>query len=147
MSVNKVILVGHVGRDPEVRYLDNNRVVANFSLATNEVYRDRNGNRQENTEWHTIEMWDDLAKIAEKYVQKGKLLYLEGRIRTDSWIDKETKQERNNKVIRVNVMNFLASAPSGGPQSRDTANPGNQERNDPSDYKESSSNDADDLPF
>ncbi len=147
MSVNKVILVGHVGRDPEVRYLDNNRVVANFSLATNEVYRDRNGNRQESTEWHTIEMWDDLAKIAEKYVQKGKLLYLEGRIRTDSWIDKETKQERNNKVIRVNVMNFLGSAPSGGPQSRDTANPGNQRRNDPSDYKESSSNDADDLPF
>lgn len=110
MSVNKVILIGNVGRDPEVRHLEGNRTVANFSLATRETYRDRNGNRQELTEWHTIELWDDLAKSAERYVKKGKLVYLEGKIRTNTWTDKETGAERSNKIIRCNVMTFLNSA-------------------------------------
>jgi single-strand DNA-binding protein len=72
MSVNKVILIGNIGADPEVRYLDSNKVVANMRLATTEGYKDKEGNRVTQTEWHNLEMWDDLAKIAEKYIRKGK---------------------------------------------------------------------------
>lgn len=117
MSVNKVILVGNVGKDPEVKYLDNNKVVAKLAIATNESYRDRNGNVVDQTEWHNIEMWDDLAKLVEKYVKKGKLLYIEGKIRTNRWTDRETNQERQNKFIRATSMNFLGS--SGGGDSND----------------------------
>ena len=70
MSVNKVILVGNLGKDPEVRYFDNQKVVANFTLATNEVFMNKNGERKVETEWHNIEMWDQLAKVAEKYLKK-----------------------------------------------------------------------------
>lgn len=143
MSVNKVILIGNVGRDPEVRHLDNQRVVANFSLATKEYYRDKSGNRQELTEWHNIEMWDDLAKTAEKYVVKGKLLYLEGKIRTNSWTDKETGQERSNKIIRANVMTFLNTGQGGSGESKVEHKEGNA-------YSENQSemnSDTDDLPF
>ena len=127
MSVNKVILIGNVGRDPEVRHLEGNRTVANFSLATRETYRDRNGNRQELTEWHSIELWVDLAKSAERFVKKGKLIYLEGKIRTNSWTDRETGAERSNKIIRCNVMTFLNT---GGQQggSKDANLDGNNEQ-------------------
>ena len=123
MSVNKVILVGHVGRDPEVRLLEGQRTVARFSLATNEVYRDKNGNRIEQTEWHQIEVWDDLARIAEKYVRKGTQLYLEGKIRTNSWKDKETGQEKSTKYIRANAFTLLGPPPSqdGGQEPETTA--------------------------
>jgi len=107
MSVNKVILVGNVGKDPEVKYIDNNKVVARVTLATNESYKDRNGNNVEQTEWHNIELWDDLARLAEKYVKKGKMLYIEGKLRTNKWMDKETNQERQSKFIRATTMTFL----------------------------------------
>ena len=105
-GVNKVILIGNLGKDPEVRYLDNNKVVANLTLATTENYKDRNGNRVENTEWHDLELWDGLAKIAEQYLTKGKSIYVEGKIKTDSWKD----EEGNNKYrtrIRVQNMTML----------------------------------------
>ena len=105
-GVNKVILVGNLGKDPEVRYLDNNKVVANLTLATTENYKDRNGNKVENTEWHDLELWDGLAKIAEQYLTKGRSIYVEGKIKTDSWKD----DEGNNKYrtrIRVQNMTML----------------------------------------
>jgi len=105
-GVNKVILVGNLGKDPEVRYLENNKVVANLSLATTENYKDRNGNKVENTEWHDLELWDGLAKIAEQYLTKGKSIYVEGKIKTDSWKD----DQGNNKYrtrIRVQNMTML----------------------------------------
>ena len=85
MSVNKVILVGNVGRDPETRYLEGGAAVTNFSLATSEVYKNKNGEKITNTEWHNIVLWRGLAEIAEKYVKKGSQLYIEGRIRTRSY--------------------------------------------------------------
>lgn len=141
MSVNKVILIGNVGRDPEIRHLDNNRAVANFSLATKESYRDKQGMRQELTEWHTIEMWDELARTAEKYVNKGKLLYLEGKIRTNTWTDKESGQERSTKIIRCNVMTFLNTGSGSGQKdaSEQNANENSSSNNEQVD--------ADDLPF
>jgi single-strand DNA-binding protein len=111
MSVNKVILVGNLGKDPEVRYLDNQKVVAQFSLATSETYTDRNGERKVETEWHNIEMWDNLAKIAEKYLKKGSQVYVEGKIKSESWKDKEGI-ERTGKKIRVISMTLLGSSPS-----------------------------------
>jgi len=103
MSVNKVILLGNLGRDPDVRYLDNNRVVATFPLATNEVYIDRKGNRIRQTEWHNIELWDSLARIAEKYLKKGYTIYLEGKIRTDQWVDKEGVNRSQKKIRGINI--------------------------------------------
>ena len=103
MSVNKVILLGNLGRDPDVRYLDNNRVVATFPLATNEVYTDRKNNRIRQTEWHNIELWDSLAKIAEKYLKKGYTIYLEGKIRTDNWTDKEGVSRSQKKIRGINI--------------------------------------------
>ena len=85
MSVNKVILVGHVGRDPEVRHLDKDVAVANFSLATTENYTSPTGERVSTTEWHKILAWRNLAEVAEKYVKKGSQIYVEGKIRTRSY--------------------------------------------------------------
>lgn len=103
MSVNKVILLGNLGRDPDVRYLDNNRIVVTFPLATNEIYTDRKGNRIKQTEWHNIELWDSLARIAEKYLKKGYTIYLEGKIRTDQWTDKEGVSRSQKKIRGINI--------------------------------------------
>lgn len=93
-GVNKVILVGNLGKDPEVQYLDNNVSVARFSLATNDSYKDKDGNRVDQTEWHNITAWRGLAKIAEDYLKKGSRIYLEGKIRTRSWDDKQTGEKK-----------------------------------------------------
>jgi single-strand DNA-binding protein len=89
MSVNKVILVGNVGKDPEIRHLDTGVAVANFPLATSETYTAKNGEKVTTTEWHNIVLWRGLAEVAEKYVTKGRQLYIEGRIRTRSYDDKD----------------------------------------------------------
>ena len=89
MSVNKVILVGNVGKDPEVRHLDTGVAVANFPLATSESYTAKNGEKVTTTEWHNIVLWRGLAEVAEKYVTKGRQLYIEGRIRTRNYDDKD----------------------------------------------------------
>ena len=88
-GVNKVILVGNLGKDPEVRHLEGGAAVANFPLATTETYKDKNGNRNEQTEWHNIVVWRGLAEVAEKYLKKGMTIYIEGKLRTRSWDDKE----------------------------------------------------------
>ncbi|MCB9252587.1 MAG: single-stranded DNA-binding protein [Flavobacteriales bacterium] len=107
MSVNKVILIGNLGRDPEVRYLDNQKVVASFPLATNEQYTDRQGNKIRQTEWHNIELWDNLAKNAEKHLKKGYTIFIEGKIRTQNWVDKEGIS-RSQKKIRGHHLNILS---------------------------------------
>ena len=87
--VNKVFLLGRLGKDPEVRYLDNNRAVANFTIATNEVFIDKSGNKVEQTDWHNIEMWDALARNAEKVLKKGRTVFIEGKIKNETWTDKD----------------------------------------------------------
>ena len=102
MSLNKVMLIGNVGRDPEVRYLDGqngNAKVATFTLATTERYRDRNGETRENTEWHNIVTWRSTADVVEKYVKKGTQLYIEGRIRTRSWDDQSGNKRYTTEII------------------------------------------------
>lgn len=108
--VNKVFLLGRLGKDPEVRYFDNNRVVANFTMATNEVFLDKSGNKIEQTDWHNIEMWDALAKNAEKVLKKGRTCFIEGKLKNESWVDKDGNKK---SVIKIRALQFqLVTAPS-----------------------------------
>jgi single-strand DNA-binding protein len=108
MSVNKVILVGNVGKDPEIRHLDSGVAVANFSLATSETYIAKNGEKITTTEWHNIVLWRGLAEVAEKYVTKGRQLYIEGRIRTRNYDDKDGNK-RYITEIYGDTMQMLGS--------------------------------------
>lgn len=113
--INKVILLGRLGRDPEIRELPNGKLVANVSLATSEIYNDRvTGERKENTEWHNLEMWDKHAETARQYLRKGAVLYVEGRIRTDKFKDLQTGEEKQRTKIRVMNMQMLGTGFSGG---------------------------------
>ena len=100
-GVNKVILVGHLGKDPEIRHLDGNVSVASFPLATSESYN-KDGKRIEQTEWHNIVMWRGLADVAAKYLQKGKLVYIEGKLRTRSFEDKEGHKKYSTEIVAEN---------------------------------------------
>jgi single-strand DNA-binding protein len=108
MSINKVILVGNVGKDPEIRHIDSGVAVANFSLATSENYIAKNGDKVSTTEWHNIVMWRGLAEVAEKYVTKGKQLYIEGKIKTRSWDDKDGNKRYTTEIV-ADVMQLLGN--------------------------------------
>lgn len=112
MSVNKVILVGNVGRDVELRHTPAGAAVARFSLATNEVWKDKNGQRQEHTEWHNIVAWGKLAEFCGTYVSKGRQLYVEGTLRTRTY-DDEKGNRRYFTEVRANVIQLLGSRPQG----------------------------------
>ena len=102
-GVNKVILVGNLGKDPEVRYLDSGVAVANFSLATTENYKNKEGERVSQTEWHNIVFWRGLAEVAEKYLRKGDSVYVEGKIRTRKWEDKEGNTRYSTEILSDNM--------------------------------------------
>ncbi|PYT59838.1 MAG: single-stranded DNA-binding protein [Acidobacteria bacterium] len=102
MSVNKVILVGRLGRDPETRYTGSGQAVANFSVATDESYKDRNGERQKRTEWHKIVVWGKQAEIAQQYLKKGSLIFIEGRIQSREWQDKEGQKRTSFEIVANN---------------------------------------------
>lgn len=102
MSVNKVILVGRLGRDPETRYTSGGQAVANFSVATDETYKDRNGERQKRTEWHKIVVWGKQAEIAQQYLKKGSLVFIEGRIQSREWQDKEGQKRTSFEIVATN---------------------------------------------
>jgi single-strand DNA-binding protein len=123
MSVNKVILVGRLGRDPETRYTGGGQAVANFSMATDETYKDKNGEKQKRTEWHKIVVWGKLAEIAQQYLKKGSLLYLEGRIQSREWQDKEGQKRTSFEIVASNFRMLGgraegAAAGGGGSQVR-----------------------------
>ncbi|MEM7480240.1 MAG: single-stranded DNA-binding protein [Acidobacteriota bacterium] len=113
--VNKVILVGNLGRDPEVRQTPSGQSVATFSLATNRRWNDRDGNRQEQTEWHNIVCWGKQAEIAGRYLQKGKQIYVEGRLQTRSWDDKQTGEKKyRTEIVCDNFQMLGQRGDSGG---------------------------------
>lgn len=145
MSVNKVILIGNLGADPEVKYLDGNKVVANIRLATSETYKDKDGQKITQTEWHSLELWDELAKFSEKYLKKGREIYIEGKIKTDQWQDKDGNNRYSTK-IRVNTLTLLRGGdPVSGSDNVSTSSPQQEKSN----KSESTKHDdmADDLPF
>jgi single-strand DNA-binding protein len=98
-SVNKVILIGNLGKDPEVRHLENGAVVANFAIATSETYTDKNGVRNENTDWHDVVVWRGLAEVTEKYLRKGMKVYVEGKLKKRSWQDKDGIMRYTTEVV------------------------------------------------
>jgi len=106
MSVNKVILLGHLGKDPEVRYMPNGEAVANFSIATSEHWKDKSGEKQEKTEWHNCVAYRKLAEIIGEYVKKGSQIYVEGKLQTRKWQDKEGKDRYTTEII-VSIMKML----------------------------------------
>lgn len=138
-GVNKVILIGNLGKDPEVRSLEGGVKVANFSLATSESYKDKSGNRVDQTEWHNIVLWRSLAEVAEKYLRKGMQIYLEGKLRTRSWEDKEGNKRYTVEIVgdTFTILTKKNQEDSGSNQS------GPNQQTESS----SSSGTADDLPF
>lgn len=151
MAVNKVILIGNLGKDPEVRHLDNGRAVANFSLATSETYKNKNGERVTTTEWHNIVMWSPLAEIAEKYFRKGNQIYIEGKLQTRTYDDKDGVRRYITEVVGQNF-SFIGSKNEGGPE----ANSSEPNTGNASDYSSKTAvagatdkqeDETDDLPF
>ena len=143
-GVNKVILIGRLGKDPEVRNLDNGAVVANFSIATSESYKDRTtGEKKEITEWHNIVLWRGLAEVAQKFLRKGDMVYIEGKLRTRSW-EKEGVTRYTTEIVADN-MNMLSPKSGGG-----SGEYSQQERTTSGGFPQPSSvetNTTDDLPF
>src|SRR5688572_30159821 len=103
-GVNRVMLIGNLGRDPDVQYLEGNIAVAKFPLATTETFKDRAGKLISQTEWHTVVLWRGLAELAQKYLHKGSLVYIEGRLRTRSWEDKEGNKKFATEVVGDNLI-------------------------------------------
>ena len=147
MSVNKVILLGNVGKDPEIKYFDNDRAVANFSLATTERgFRAANGTEvPERTEWHNISCWGGLAKVVEQYVKKGDPLYIEGKIRSRSYDDKNGIK-RYMTEINVDNLEMLGKRSGSSSQSPDDYPSNSQQPTVPTSSPDISE-DTDDLPF
>jgi len=113
-SVNKAIIIGNLGADPEVRTTQSGQTVATLSVATSENFTDKQGQRQERTEWHRVVLWNKLAELAQRYLQKGRKVYIEGQIRTRSWEDQQTGQKKYTTEIIGREMTFLDSGSGGG---------------------------------
>jgi single-strand DNA-binding protein len=144
-SVNKVILIGNLGKDPEVRHLESGVAVANFSIATSESYKDKtSGERKTQTDWHNIVMWRGLADVAEKYLKKGSSVYIEGKLKTRSWDDKEGNTRYTTEVVADNMtMLGRASDSNGGGEANNASTPSSNSNPGVSAFDD----DTDDLPF
>jgi single-strand DNA-binding protein len=112
-GVNKVILIGNLGSDPEVRFTPSGQAVANFRVATNDSWTDKSGQKQERTEWHRIVVWGKLAELCGEYLKKGRQAYIEGRLQTREWTDKENKKNYTTEVV-ANTVQFLGGGSGGG---------------------------------
>ena len=136
-SVNKVILIGNLGKDPEVRHLENGTAVASFSIATSESYKDKtSGEKIVNTDWHNIVIWRGLAEVAEKYLHKGDKVYIEGKLKTRTWQDKEGATRYTTEVVADN-MTMLSGKSDNNSGGAIPAAPAS----------EAPANDSDDLPL
>ncbi len=139
-GVNKVILIGNVGKDPDIKRLDNGTVIANFPLATSETYKNRDNEKVKSTEWHNIVFFQSPAEIIEKYVKKGDALYIEGRIRTRSWDDKDGNKKYMTEIVGNNIQ-MLGSGGKSDSQSTSKV----QEESGAT--QETIPDEGDDLPF
>jgi single-strand DNA-binding protein len=145
--VNKVILVGRLGKDPEVKHLESGAVMAKFSLATSENFKDRNGEKVEQTEWHNIVVWRKLAEIAEKYLRKGSQVYIEGKIKTRTWDDQDGNKHYMTEVVADNFQ--MLGAKGSTQQDPGPAEPTVSQDQKPENAapNQSEDNSSDDLPF
>ena len=152
-SVNKVILVGRLGKDPEIRSTPSGTSVAKFTIATDDKYTDRNGEKQERTEWHNVVAWSKLAEICGQYLKKGKLVYIEGTLRTDSWDDKESGQKKYRTEVICQTMQMLdrrgddEGGSSGGGYTGARKSSGGSGNSSSNSAPSSQMEDEDDVPF
>jgi len=153
-SVNKVILLGNVGKDPEIKSTPSGTMIANLTLATSDRFQDQGGNWQDRTEWHNLKAFGRTAEIVRDYVKKGHKLFIEGKISTSSWDDKETGQKRYRTEIIVNDLSLLSGRDDAGsgssPYSRQSGSSGNFDQRQPAnqdDYAQSAEISDDDIPF
>ena len=146
MSVNRVILVGNVGKDPEVRHIESGVAVANFSLATSESYKNKSGERVTNTEWHNIVVWRGLAEVVEKYVKKGQLLFIEGKIRTRSYDDQNGVKKYITEIVTDNLK-MLGKNPGADSSGSSAQSSSQQETKQPESSAAFDNDETDDLPF
>jgi single-strand DNA-binding protein len=153
VNLNKVMLIGRLGRDPEIRYTNSGSAVANFSMATTDTWKDKQGQKQERTEWHNIVAWGRLADFSQNYLKKGKLIYVEGRLQTRDWTDKENVKHYKTETV-ANTINFMEKlgdsqgqgAPSGAPGPYE--DPGPQDPGPPADTGDAQGAYVeDDIPF
>ena len=140
-SVNRVILIGNLGRDPELRYTQSGQAVTNFSIATNEKWKDKEGQPQERTEWHRISVWGKPAENCAQYLQKGRSVYVEGRLQTRDWEDRDGNKRQTTEVVAQTVQ-FLGGRGEGGPP---RSEPPPTEASGGS--SSGASSDGDDIPF
>jgi len=141
-SLNKVMLIGNLGKDPEVRYTANGTAVASFSLATSEKFKNKNGESEEKTEWHNITLWARLAEIAGEYLAKGKTVYIEGRLQTRKWQDRDGKDRYTTEIVGEKMQMLSAKGEGGGRPSA-----GRPEAQETPSYEEPAFNPDDDIPF
>ena len=142
-SVNKVILIGNLGRDPETRYMSNGDAVTNISLATTEIWKDKNGEKQEKTEWHRVAFYRKLAEIAGEYLKKGRPVYVEGRLETRKWTDKNGMERFTTEIIATD-MKMLGSR-TGSDSFDSSSNDANESTSGQSTYDRRSNNGFDDM--
>ena len=147
MSVNKVILLGRLGQDPELKYTPSGASVCNFSMATSENWTDKSGQKQERTEWHRIVVWGKLAEVCNQYLAKGRQAYVEGRLQTRSWDDKDGNKRYTTEIM-ANTVQFVggASASQGGERAQ-AAPSGQTSQTQDFNVSADSNFTADDIPF
>lgn len=140
-GVNKVVLIGNLGKEPDLQYLEGNIAVAKFPMATTETFKDKTGNLVSQTEWHTIVLWRGLAELAQKYLHKGSLIYIEGRLRTRSWEDKDKNKRFSTEIVGDNLVML--------DKRKDYNNDDNSDSTSSADDNDMNYNsgDKDDLPF
>lgn len=146
MGINKVILVGHVGKDPEVQYVKEDVPVARFTLATSENYRNKNGEKVTNTEWHNLVVWRGLAKVAEQYVKKGTQLYVEGKLTTRSY-EKDGATKYFTEIVVNNFEMLGRTSESGGAPIAGNKQQSSNQMNDFDSSEAAEFDETDDLPF
>ena len=148
-SINKVILIGNLGKDPEVRHLESGVAVCNFSIATGETYKDRNsGEKVTHTEWHKIVLWRGLAEVAEKYLKKGAKIYIEGKLRTRSWQDQEGNTRYTTEILGDNMTMLGKSEPNSSPAASSQSMEASKKKEEPLGNEFSNPDvENDDLPF
>ena len=151
-SVNKVILIGNLGRDPETRYMSNGEAVTNITVATTDTWKDRNGEKQEKTEWHRVTFYRKLAEIAGEYLRKGRQVYIEGRLETRKWTDKTGNDRYTTEVIATDMKMLGSRSGSGSFEDKEAAE-GSPDSNSPVKQSDSTKSGGgfddmeDDIPF
>lgn len=145
-SLNKIMLIGNLGKDPEIRYTPEGTPVANFSLATSENWTDKSGSRQEHTEWHAIVAWNRLADLCKKYLSKGRQVYVEGRVRTREWNDRDGNKRRSTEVIATQIV-LLGSRPMASEAGTPATEAATRTSSEPDDSFMDSGITDNDIPF